>query len=221
MRIAEHLVRASVGISLILVLVSGCGNGNGTPATDGTVIIPDKPLGWTKLCVGNCKSKADCPASSIDCVNGTCVACKSDTNCDSSFKGGCDTVKGRCRQCKTDADCSNSGIKIQTGQCNADGMCMKCSADTDCTSLPGGLYSGCLNGTCALCKIDADCPMSGPNGCDPMTGTCTMCKADTECCPAGTASCPLKCNVGKCACEDDGQCKTVFGTTSTLQWSCK
>ncbi len=205
-----------------LGLMLGCGgNGNGT-GSDGTVIIPDKPVGWTKLCVGSCKAKADCPASAIDCVNGVCVACKSDGDCaPATFKGGCDTIKGRCRQCKVDADCVASGTKIQTGQCNADGMCMKCTADTDCTSLPGGLYAGCVQGSCGLCKIDADCPMGGPSGCDTATGTCSKCNADSECCPAGTASCPLKCDQGKCACQDDGQCKTVFGTTSTLQWSCK
>jgi hypothetical protein len=157
--------------------------------------------GGGSVCKGTCTAKADCPTGAVDCVSGSCVYCKADSDCTYGLKK-CDTTLGSCKFCSSDSDCTVSGVKILTGKCDtATSQCTKCSADADCTAVAGGAYKACgSKNVCTTCKTSSDCTGTG--------GT-------TTCVSSGDYA-------GYCyGCTADADCKTAFGTGNTETWACK
>ena len=135
-------------------------------------------------CVAGCTADSDC-ATGLYCntYNGTCVQCASPEHCTAPL--GC--YGDVCTSCN-----NNSNCQAATPVCNVGGQCVKgCAADTDCTdaSLPH-----CVNGQCAECKANSDCPSSGPPNCN-ISGQCVAsCTTDSDCTVAGLTHCNTRNN---------------------------
>lgn len=179
----------------------------------------------------SCTTTADCTAKGVlDCVNGSCVYCKTDGDCPSGSKG-CDTSTGFCRViCVTDADCTIGGVTVGTGKCDTQiWNCTLCASDADCASVGSGAgftkycaqIPNALGGTlnmCVGCKSDADCANTNFKGCDTVTGTCKLCKSVADCCPF-SSSCGQTCDAnGECRCTSDQQCHSGYGLKL---WKCQ
>lgn len=110
-----------------------------------------------------CSDEADCTAQGLPsdamctdglvCRGNTCVA----------------------ETCSTSAQC-----EAGAPYCLANGLCAgTCDADAQCPGfggMPSDIY--CVSGTCAACRMDADCNAASPV-CD--TGSCRGCRDDSEC----------------------------------------
>jgi hypothetical protein len=160
-----------------------------------------------------CTMDSHCPASARFCVVGSCVQCKTNTDCGGTTPSCwpglqmcqaactsnqqcaqdgnariCNTSTGACVGCNSSADCPTSqSICDPTTQ-----QCVQCSSSADCagTSTPA-----CLRNHCVQCATNADCPGPMPycalGGDSP--GRCVQCLQNAHCPPSAPS-----CNSGTC-----------------------
>lgn len=207
--------------SFLLALIAILACHSGTPAVTGA----DANGPHVKSCQRICHDDTECP-DGRPCVNGTCVLCRTNADCDAitkkegfpiPFAGGCEPSTGICKLCSTDEHCwpmfDGGTVKLSTGRCDvASGSCIGCTDDSECVPSPRGLdYKHCSRGACVTCIQDSDCSdvTFGWSGCNTTTGLCTHCTKDSECCGSNPA-CGLKCEDGVCACSADEQCPTGY-----------
>ena len=190
---------------------SGEGAGTGAEGPCGTCPQGqhcDPALG----CV-TCTMDSHCPASARFCVLGSCVQCRTSTDCGgttaSCWPGSqtchaactsnqqcaqdgnariCNARTGACVGCNASADCPTSeSVCDPTTQ-----QCVQCSSPADCagTSTPA-----CLRNHCVQCATNADCPEATPycalGGDSP--GRCVQCLQNAHCSPGAPS-----CNSGMC-----------------------
>jgi hypothetical protein len=160
-----------------------------------------------------CTADSHCPASARFCVLGSCVQCRTSSDCGgttpSCWPGSqtcrpactsnqqcaqdgnariCNASTGACVGCNVSADCptAESVCEATTQQC------VQCSSGADCvgTSTPA-----CLRNHCVQCATNGDCPSATPycalGGDSP--GHCVQCLQNAQCPP----SAPM-CNSGTC-----------------------
>lgn len=198
-------------------------SGGDAPSPDGSVAPADAiapcgvcPQGQhcdpTLGCV-TCTKDSQCPASARFCVQGSCVQCKTNTDCGgttpSCWPGDqmchaactsnqqcaqdgnariCNASTGACVGCNSAADCPTS-----QSLCDATTQqCVQCSSSADCggTSTPA-----CLRNRCVQCATSGDCSGSMPycaiGGDSP--GRCVECLQSAQCPPSAPS-----CNSGTC-----------------------
>jgi hypothetical protein len=160
----------------------------------------------------DCTMDSQCPASTRVCVLGSCVQCRTNSDCGhgttpSCWPGDhtchpacttdqqcqdnapkCDTTTGACVGCATAADCPTSqGVCDPTTQ-----QCVQCASNADCS---GTSTPACVRSHCVRCANNADCMGATPycaTGGD-SAWTCVQCIQNSQC-PATAPSC----NGGMC-----------------------
>jgi hypothetical protein len=131
-----------------------------------------------KVCV-NCLTNAECsqdPAQSL-CLNGNCVLCSDDDDCDAITGLNACLPNVGCVECVDAQDCTGNpgGAVCKTsniGQASgtaAVNTCVECQSNSDCTNPSAAV---CSNNTCVPCTTDNQCP-SAIGVCD--VGTCVQC----------------------------------------------
>jgi Cys-rich repeat protein len=158
-----------------------------------------------------CTMDSHCPASARYCVLGSCVQCKTNTDCGGTTPSCwpgiqmchaactsnqqcaqdgnariCNTSTGACVGCNSTADCPTSqSICDPTTQ-----QCVQCSSSADCagTSTPA-----CLRNRCVECATSADCPNGMPYCATGDPPRCVQCLQNAQCPPNAPS-----CNGGTC-----------------------
>jgi hypothetical protein len=179
---------------------SDAGSGLDAPAVD---------TGTTADVQASCRTRAECPVPTQECIGQRCVAptaCMSSRQCPGQV---CDTARGACVDCVTDPDCLNNG-RCDQGSCVA--PTRACTSSRQCSDL--GLVCDTARMVCVECVGDNDCmaaaPLCGAGGrcvarvCMPGAAQCSGAGVREVCdgrgagfvaqpCPAGQA-----CQAGAC-----------------------
>ncbi|MBQ9394224.1 MAG: hypothetical protein IJU23_01750, partial [Proteobacteria bacterium] len=106
-------------VSILALALAGCQSGGGTePAQSAAEQVDDG------LCHGP-DGAVDCHGAT--CVNGECLECLNNTQCEDPNKPACHAHK--CEPCSGANDCSVGSCDTKSGQC------VECLADDDCESV--------------------------------------------------------------------------------------
>jgi len=167
----------------------------------------------TMGCV-TCTMDSQCAAATRFCLLGSCVQCKTNTDCAGGTTPSCWPATHTCHAaCTTNQQCSQDGTapicNTTTGACvgcisSADcpasqrlcdptsQQCVQCVGRADCagTSTPA-----CLQNRCVACATNADCSSATPycaSGGD-SAPRCVQCVQNAQCPPSAPS-----CNGGTC-----------------------
>jgi hypothetical protein len=153
---------------------------------------PDEP------CPGECCSGSDCPFESPICLDGRCVECRTDGECDPG------------RRCDDDERCAAACVPAAE-LCNG--------LDDDCDGTPD---EDCTEPS-AACAVDAACAGAGERRfCDPARAACVECLEDGHCgtgerCADGACVLPVP-GCGDGACGSDESCTTCPADCGGCPW---
>lgn len=190
----------------------------------------DAALAKMKCAGPQCKTGTDCPSGYKGCVDGKCVRCMSDADCQAPFP-----YCGKshlCVECTKDEHC-----KRGPGKCSdriLEGMCEECQSDADC---PSGLGCEHFMIRCLTCKTDADCNKVTPIANFDFYGkhcrdikalgirACVKCTKDADCANARFKGCKIiAAGVGACTgCRSNEECcqgKKNCGLVCDAQGDC-
>jgi len=205
---------SACGVSCAQDTTSACVNrtclcGAAAPCAGATGFCVDA----TGQCAG-CRSDADCPANTSQCVAGACRACEANASNDGCVANGASPVCGNgsvCRGCQNDAECANN----PTGTfCNeATGLCRRCDENGDAPCELNLPICSAASNACVDCAADADCVARSGTEDQCVAGDCRLCD------PAGNSGCGPTSNTPVCgnvtftcrACANDGECGGGLG----------
>ncbi|HLK37957.1 MAG TPA: hypothetical protein VKU41_14450 [Polyangiaceae bacterium] len=124
-----------------------------------------------------------------------CVTCTIDSQCSASARF---CVLGSCVQCKTNTDCSGTTPSCWPGvqMCHA-----ACTNDQQCADEGNARICNATTGACVGCNTSADCPTSQAI-CDPATQQCVQCASSADCAGTSTPAC-LRNRCVQCATNTD------------------
>lgn len=213
--------RACHKLGATRVCLDRCDGGAGCPAGN-CVVNSDSGYSVCEPAQGCGVDPTECtPACTGDlpyCVNGGCVECITDADCDTSCNvalGVCETTGecvaptpyfnstlGKCVQCLNNTQCGNGSCNTATGVCEGD-VCATCVDPYPACALVGGDYY------CVQCTDDSYCGTGGT--CNLETYSCEggtvipgdACESDADCDP-GITGFDLACDVDSGLCYDKG-----------------
>jgi Cys-rich repeat protein len=160
----------------------------------------------------SCLMDSQCPASMRWCVQGSCVQCRTNTDCGSGTTPACYPADHSCHAaCLTNQQCQGNSLicNVTTGACvgcnsshdcptsqpvcdSVTQQCVQCATSADCA---GTATPACLRNRCVQCATNADCSGATPycSAGGDSGPRCVQCVQDTQCPPSAP-----KCNSGTC-----------------------
>jgi len=193
---------------------AGPGGGSALCGPNGTNACPaTKQCDVTLGCV-DCVTDSQCPAAARFCLQGSCVACESNTDCGTGTTPACFPGTHTCHAaCTTNAQCTGRAATI----CDtAAGVCVGCNTATDCPA--AAKVCGATTETCVECAGNSDCPAAAPR-CLASNGTCVECVGNSDC---GTSApvCSPETFMCRAGCTADSQCAAAAPHCDTATSTC-
>ena len=155
-------------------------------------ISNDSGIGGAAYCL-SCENNADCrkwtdlvsATATPICDSGTCVQCKTDSDCPSETAAQCSG--GTCVGCTDSSQCTRFS---STPACNStSGKCVECIHNDNCTSIEKPDCED-IEGQCGLCYRREHCSRFSPElMCHPEIRSCVQCITDSNCSNAAAAQC--------------------------------
>jgi hypothetical protein len=154
--------------------------------------IPDPNV---QVCEGN---PDICVPPTPECIDGICVECDDDLDCEDAAEPRCDTGLNRCGDCAGAADCERFDPLLV---CGPAGGCVECEPSDPPTESAacGAPASVCgADGMCRGCEDHREC---ASGACDLAAGACV----DTD----DVAYVDANADGGNTACTDTAPCRTI------------
>ena len=185
-------VGALIGVGAVVIACGGANPNNGGPCAG---CPSNKKCDLTLGCV-SCTADNQCGTTAPFCVDGDCVACKSNWDCGAGKV--CEPRDHTCGvPCTTNANCQPSAPICNTMN---GGQCVGCITKTDCPA--GQPLCDDVTKQCVACLGNGDCAATAPKC---FRGSCVQCLSSSDC-PSATPICDpedLRCRTG---CKGNGDC---------------